>query len=194
MTPAGGPTTHDVTRLLRAWGAGDRDAGEAVLDRIYGALRKTAGSALRRERHDHSLQPTELVHETFLRLLKQRSVSWESRQHFLAIASKLIRRILIDHARRRGRAKRGADWSPVTVDRVELEVVAPVPGLGALDDALTRLGQLDARKVAVVRLHAIAGLSVAETATRLECSVSTVVRDWRFTRKWLATQLDGGEG
>ncbi len=183
-------TTHDITRLLLAWNHGDREAGDALLDRIYDALRQTACRALRRERNDHSLQPTELVNETFLRLLAQRAVSWESRQHFLAIASKLIRRVLIDHARRRGRFKRGAGWVPVRADDCELEATAAPPELQALDEAVAALEALDTRKAAVVRLHAMAGFSVAETAARLGCSVSTVVRDWRFIRVWLATRMD----
>jgi RNA polymerase sigma factor (TIGR02999 family) len=180
-----------ITALLQAWTAGDTAAGEQLFPLIYAELRRRAAAHLRRERTDHTLQPTALVNEAYLRLLRQR-VSWESRAHFLGIASQLMRRILVDHARRAGRVKRAGGILQVTLDE-GLPALDGPPRLDclALDAALTKLAAVDDRKARIAELRFFGGLSLPETAHVMRLSVATVEREWRTTRAWLHSVLTG---
>ena len=183
------PPRRDVTGLLRAWADGDTAAADKFIPLIYQQLRRRAAAYLRRERPDHTLQPTALVHETFVRLVDQRQVAWQNRAQFLAIASQMMRRILVDHARRRGMAKRSGRWFQVDLnDQIDPASEKDVNIL-ALNDLLTRLAEFDSRKSRVVELRYFGGLSLEETAHVLEVSPATVDREWRAARAWLYSQL-----
>ena len=175
--------------MLVAWGQGDQAALEQLIPLVHGELRRIARGCLRQERPDHTLQATALVNEAFLRLVDVRQVSWRDRAHFLAMAARLMRRILVDFARTRHAAKRGGD--AVRVSLAEAHGLADRPGhdLVALDEALSALAVRDARKARVVELRFFAGLSVEETALVLEVSRDTVLRDWRLARAWLTREL-----
>jgi RNA polymerase sigma factor (TIGR02999 family) len=183
------PSSQEVTALLKEWSAGDRGALERLMPLVYGELRQLAASHLRSERGDHTLQPTALVHEAYLRLIGQRSVTWANRAHFFGIAAQMMRRVLVDHARRRLAAKR----SPGTlyVDLGEEVAAAPdrAPELLALDRALTELERLDPRQARVVELRFFAGLSVEETAEVAGVSTATVKREWRTARAFLRHEI-----
>jgi RNA polymerase sigma-70 factor, ECF subfamily len=184
------PSGQEVTALLREWSAGDRGALERLMPLVYEELRKLAASHLKSERGNHTLQPTALVHEAYLRLIGQRSVSWASRAHFYGIAAQMMRRVLVDHARKRQAAKR----SPGTlfVDLAE-EAAAPaperMPELLVLDRALTELERLDPRQARVVELRFFAGLSVEETAEVAGISTATVKREWKTARAFLRHEI-----
>ena len=184
----------DLTDLLRAWGDGDDGALAELMDRVYNELRAMAGAQLRNERESHTLQPTALVHEAYLRLVDQDRADWQSRAQFFDVAARMMRRILVDHARRRGRLKRGGGAEMVELGAVAAPEPRPFEDLLALDEALERLERLDPRQARVVELHFIVGLSVAETAEVLGCSKATVSRDWREARMWLARELGGRGG
>jgi RNA polymerase sigma factor (TIGR02999 family) len=178
-----------VTHLLRQWSSGDREAAEKVMPLVYDELRRIAALQLRRERSEHTLQATAIVHEAYLRLSEQGGLRWPSRTHFFAFAAHLIRRILVDQARLRGRAKRGGHLHRVTL--AEAAELAPGRSLDlvALDDALSALEALDPRKAAVVELRFFAGLSLEETAVQLGISTETVSREWRRAKAWLYREL-----
>jgi RNA polymerase sigma factor (TIGR02999 family) len=178
-----------VTDLLLASRAGDRDASDLLIKALYGELRRKAAALLRRERPGHTLQPTALVHEAYLRLIDQKRVAWQNRAHFLGVAAEMMRRILIDHARTRKAAKRGGGATRITLD----ESLAPSGprelDLIALDKALNELATLDSRQSRVVELRAFGGLSVEETAEVMDISPATVKRYWAFSSAWLARRL-----
>jgi RNA polymerase sigma factor (TIGR02999 family) len=182
----------DLTGLLQAWRAGDPAALDSLLPLVYDALRQIAAQRLRREGSGAvTLQPTALVHEAFLRLVHG-DVDWQSRAHFFAVASRIMRNVVIDQARRRRADKRGGDV--VRVDLTQGAEAAAGPAaidVLALDEALSRLEALDARQAKVVELRFFAGLSSEETAAVLDCSLATVVRDWRTARAWLFRELEG---
>lgn len=182
-------TSANVTQLLRAWAGGDPDALEALTPLVYAELHHRAARAMAAERPDHSLQPTALVHEAFVRLMTSKDVVWEDRAHFFALSARLMRRILVDFARARHREKRGGGGTPVPLD--DIAVVSPqkAPYLVALDDALIRLAEVDPRKSEVVELRFFGGLSVEETADLLKLSRATVMRDWKVARLWLLREL-----
>ena len=186
------PTTQDVTALLRAWSNGDPEAGERLLPIVYGDLRRQAARLLRGERRDHTLEPTALVHETYLRLVEQRGADWRCRAQFFGVAAQAMRRILVDHARRHGARKRGGSWDRITLDenRQAWPAERDVDVL-ALEDALGELATLDPDKVRLVELRFFAGLSLEETAEVLGVSPSTVSREWRLARAWLLRRLRG---
>ncbi len=191
MTETGRET---VTHLLRAWAAGEDAAADALLDTIYPELRRLAAAALRRERPGHTLQPTALVHEAYLRLVDQHAVEWQSRGHFFALAARMIRRILVDHARRRGYAKRGGNWVRVSFAGIEPTLFARGEAerpqdLVALDDALRRLAEIDEAKAKLVELRYFGGLQVQEIAELEGLSTATVNRRWRAARAWLFQAL-----
>jgi RNA polymerase sigma factor (TIGR02999 family) len=179
----------DVTRLLKEWAGGQRDALDKLVPAVHGELRKLAGGRMRGERPGHTLQVTGLVNEAYLRLIDQKRVQWRDRRHFFAIASECMRRILVDYARRRHTKKRGGDKVVVELD--EFVDAAEERGIDliALDDALAALGELDPRQAKVVELRYFAGLSVAEIAETLEVSPATVKREWDTARLWLTSQL-----
>ena len=182
---------HQVTDLLLAWGNGDRAALDELLPIIHQELRRLARLQMRGERPNHTLQTTALVNEAFLRLVELRRIGWHDRTHFLAISARLMRRILVDHARSRGYEKRGGGAAAVALDDAVVAATEPATNFVALDDALQDLARLDARKSRVVELRFFGGLSVAETADALDISPETVMRDWRFAKVWLLRQISG---
>ena len=179
----------DVTQILHRWQGGDDAALEELLRAVYPELRRVAARQLRAERSGHSLQPTGIAHDVYLRLIDQQRVTWQNRAHFLAIAARLTRRVLVDHARRRAAWKRGLGIKPVPLEEVDV----PAPGgdtdLVALDSALARLAVIDSRQARVVELRFFGGLSIQETASVLDISPATVKRDWESARLWLFEQL-----
>lgn len=184
---------ESVTDLLRAWSEGDPEAEDALMDRIYRQLRRMAAVRMREERTSHTLQPTALVHEVFLRLVEQGGARWRDRRQFFYVAGRMMRRVLVDHARGKGRAKRAG--SAVHVSLEALGGSGPADGrdpdlIIALDEALEQLAGFDRRRARVVELHFLVGLSVAETAVALGCSEATVSRDWRLARAWLLRRLE----
>ena len=188
MSDEGGRAAGDVTQLLREWRGGDERALDALAPMVYDDLRRLAGHYMGAERASHTLQPTALVHEAFMRLVGT-EVPWQDRAHFLSVAARSMRRILVDHARSRGRKKRGGEAPHLPLEKVD----APVPEAGAeileLDDALERLKQLDERKARVVELVYFGGLTQVETGEVLEVSVATVERELRQARAWLHREL-----
>ena len=178
---------RDITALLKDWSGGDRDALERLMPIVYGELKRLASSYLRSERPDHTLQPTALVHEAYLRLEGQRSVVWSNRAHFFGIAARIMRRILVDHARRRGAAKR--DVATLRVTLVDDAAADRAPELIALDTALTSLEDLDPQQARVVELRYFGGLTVEETAEAAGISTATVKREWRTARAWLRREI-----
>lgn len=177
----------DVTRLLLDLSNGRREATDELLPLVYAELRDLAARLLRHERPDHTLQPTALVHEAYLRLVDQRVETWENKAHFLGIAAQAMRRILVDHARRRATAKRRG--ARVTLEEDLAPATDPAPDLLEIDAALARLAELDARQARVVELRFFGGLSVEETASVLGTGTATVKRDWAFARAWLHREL-----
>jgi RNA polymerase sigma factor (TIGR02999 family) len=180
-----------VTDLLRAWTDGDDGALERLTPLVEAELRRLARGYMRRERQGHTLQTTALVNEAFLRLTDARRVRWQDRAHFLGISARLMRRVLVDHARSRGYRKRGGGAERVTLDEGILGTPEPDLDLLALDRALDALAAADARKCRVVELRYFAGLSVEETAEVLGVSPDTVKRDWRMAKLWLLRELEG---
>jgi RNA polymerase sigma factor (TIGR02999 family) len=186
-------SSDDVTLLLRAWHAGDEDAYRRVSSMLYDELRRQAAFCMRRQRPGDTMQATALVHEAFLRLTGARKVDWQDRQHFLAVAARTMRRVLVDLARARGSTKRGSGASHVSLEPDVVAAGGPSPlDLIALDEALDTLATLDVRKVRVIELRFFAGLTVDETAHVLDVSPDTVARDWRMARAWLLRELDYG--
>lgn len=186
MRPA---ATLEVTRILNSWQAGDADAAAKLMPLVYEELRRLARNYLRRERSDHTLQATALVHEAYLRLVDDPSVSWQSRAHFYGIAARLMRRILVDHARARNAAKRGGLVEKVSLDEARDLPPAGANDLVALDGALQDLAKTYPRKGEVVELKFFGGLEAKEIALVLQVSEKTVLRDWQFAKLWLCREL-----
>jgi RNA polymerase sigma-70 factor, ECF subfamily len=185
--------TGDVSTLLRAWSGGDQSALEKLTPIVYDELRRRASLCMKRERTGNSLQTTALVNEAYMRLVDYKRMQWQNRAHFFAVSAQLMRRILVDHARRHNVKRGGA------VPHVSLEEAAVVVGerpvdLVALDDAMNALGRHDPRKVQVVEMRFFGGLSVEETAEVLKVSPVTVRRDWSTAKVWLYKELAGGTG
>ena len=184
---------NDVTSLLHAWSDGDSAARDRLLPVVYQELRRRAAGYLRRERLGHTLQPTALVHEAYLRLVNQNRASWENRAQFFGVASQVMRRILIDHARGGRMAKRSGQWVRVALDEGVAELGPPDVEVLDLDRAMTRLAAFDPRKSRIAELRFFGGLSLHEVAHVLGISVATVERDWQTARAWLyATLKDQG--
>jgi RNA polymerase sigma factor (TIGR02999 family) len=182
----------DVTRLLASAAGGDRAVLDRLMPLVYDELRRIASRRLRDERRAHTLQTTALVNEAYMRLVEQRAVAWENRAQFFAIAARLMRYILVDHARARAGAKRGGGITHVAFDDDALpQAEQPFESLLLIDDALTRLERIDARKCRVVELRLFSGLTVDETADVLGVSPMTVMRDWRMAKAWLLKELSG---
>jgi RNA polymerase sigma-70 factor (ECF subfamily) len=184
-------TVEDISQLLRVWSEGDQNALEKLTPIVYDELHRLARRYMKRERPGHSLQTTALVNEAYMRLVDYKRMQWQNRAHFFAVSSALMRRILVDHARRRN-LKRGAG-----VHHVSLEDAAVMGGhraanLVALDDAMNALARLDPRKVQVVEMRFFGGLSVEETAEVLKVSPVTVMRDWSMAKAWLYRECGGG--
>ena len=188
MTP---PSREDVTQLLRAWSDGHQEALEKLMPLVYDELRRLARHYMRRERPGHILQTSALVNEAYLRLVDASQVNWQSRAHFFAISSELMRRILVDFARAQQSQKRGAGVPAVSLDE-ELDMSEQRLDLAALDDALKALAVLDPRKSRMVELRFFGGLSIEETAEVLKVSPETVKRDWKLAKVWLLRELGAG--
>ena len=184
-------TAGSISQLLRAWGRGDTQAREDLVPLVYQELRRRASAYLRRERPDHTLQPTALVHEAYIRLLAQRRVSWANRAQFFALAAQLMRRILVDHARERQAAKRPGGIR-VTFDEAVRAVPPPDCEIVMLDEALGELARLDPRQAGIVELKYFGGLSEAEIAAVLSLSRATVTREWQSARAWLYRRITKG--
>lgn len=189
--PAPKPTQGDATRILSEAAQGDESAAARLLPLVYDELRALAGGAMRAERASHTLQPTAIVHEAYLRMIDQTRATFESRAHFMAVAAQTIRRILCDHARARNAQKRGGGWARVTLSG-EADSPDKAVDLIELDEALKSLSENDPRKARVVECRFFAQMSVEETARALDVSVSTVEADWRVARAFLRTALDAG--
>ena len=185
------PLPGDVTELLRAWSDGDDGALERLLPLMEAELRRLARGYMGRERRGHTLQTTALVNEAFVRLTDARQVRWQDRAHFLALSARLMRRVLVDHARSRGYRKRGGGAERVTLDEELVASPEPPVDVLALDRALEALAAVDARKSRVIELRFFGGLSVEETADVLHVSPDTVKRDWRLAKLWLLRELEG---
>lgn len=181
----------DVTGLLRAWRGGDRAALDELLPLVYDELRRIARRHMARERRDHTLQPTALVHEAFGRLIDA-TTPWEDRVHFFAVAATTMRRILVEHARKANRAKRGGGARPVTLDDAVVAATPRSPDVLALDRALDRLAGMDERKAKIVELHYFGGMTYEEGAAALGISAATFHRDLRIGRAWLQREMTDG--
>jgi RNA polymerase sigma factor (TIGR02999 family) len=182
----------ETTQLLLAWADGDPQALDALAPRIYRDLRRMAANFMKGERKGHTLQATALVHEVYLRLIDVQKVPWEGRAHFFAICAQIMRRILVDAARKRSASKHGGGLGRIDLDEVPYLSDEKDTQLIALNDALDQLKESDLRKAKIVELRYFGGLSVEETATVLKVSVETVTRDWRLARGWLLAELSGG--
>jgi RNA polymerase sigma-70 factor (ECF subfamily) len=185
------PLPGAVTDLLRAWSDGDDEALEQLTPLVEAELRRLARACMSRERRGHTLQPTALVNEAFLRLTDARSIRWQDRAHFVGIAARLMRRVLVDHARSRGSGKRGGGAERVTLDEGLVAAPGPTVDVVALDRALEALAAVDVRKSRTIELRFFGGLSVEETADVLHVSPDTVKRDWRLAKLWLLRALKG---
>ena len=191
MTDPSSPT-HEVTRLLAAWGGGDTAALERLMPLVYAELRRLARHYMSRERPGHTLQSTALVNEAYLRLVDQQSMRWENRAHFFGIAARLMRQILVEHARGRRAAKRGGGQYRLSLSKVDRVASGPDVDLLALDEALVRLEAIDSQKSRIVELRYFGGLGIEETAEVIGVSPATVKRDWSMARAWLRCEIGDG--
>jgi RNA polymerase sigma factor (TIGR02999 family) len=182
-------STGEITRLLADWGEGDEAALKKLLPLVYDELHRLANAYMRRERQDHTLQTTALVHEAYLRLVGQQNVQRQTRAHFFAVAARVMRNILVDHARGRGRAKRGEGKPALPLGDVAVMSDEQADELVAVNTALDGLTAIDARKGRVFELRYFGGMSVDEAAEALKVSPATVTRDWRMARAWLRREL-----
>jgi RNA polymerase sigma factor (TIGR02999 family) len=183
--------SHQATRLLLAWGNGDPAALEQLIPLVHAELRQLARRYMGRERPGHTLQPTALINEAYLRLVDLRRIRWQDRTHFLAMAARLMRRILVDNARSKGYRKRGARPRQVSLDDGLVMSDSKTEDLIALDEALSRFTEVSPRRAQVVELRFFGGLSLEETASALQVSTETVKRDFRLAKVWLFRELAG---
>ena len=182
---------NDVSELLRAWSGGDQGALEKLTPVVYGELHRLARRYMKREKPGHSLQTTALVNEAYLRLVDYKRMQWQDRAHFFAVSAQVMRRILVEHARRHNQ-RRGGDVRHVSLDQAAVVGGGRSADLVALDDAMNTLARMDPRKVQVVEMRFFGGLSVEETAEVLQISPVTVMRDWSTAKAWLFRELAGG--
>ena len=195
-SPKAGQSTSengDVSVLLQAWGKGDLEAREKLMPLVYSELRRRAAAYLRRERADHTLQPTALVNEAYLRIVGQQGVEWQNRAHFCGIAAQMMRRILVDHARGRGRGKRLGTGVRVTLTENIGKADPPDCELLLLDQALHELSSIDPQQAQIVELRYFGGLTESEVADVLTVSRSTVTREWTIAKGWLYRRMTGGQ-
>ena len=185
------PLSHNITHLLKEWSAGDRRALDRLTPLVYEELHRQAARFLRRERPGHTLQTSALINEAYLRLIDAKDVQWQSRAHFFAIAANLMRRVLVDHARRRDAEKRGGTHIRLTLDGTLAMANETDLDLLAIDEALDKLAVIDSQQARVVELRFFSGLSVEETAAALGVSPKTVKRDWSVARAWLRREMEG---
>lgn len=183
--------SQDITRMLKDWSGGNREALNRLLPYVYNELHRQASRYLRRERSDHTLQTTALINEAYLKLIDQREVEWQNRAHFLAVAAQAMRRILVDYARTRKREKRGGEDVKLQLDEAAINTPANEKSIDlvALDEALTQLAEFDERQARVVELRYFSGMTEEETAEVLAISPATVRRDWNMAKAWLHRQL-----
>lgn len=186
------PPPHEVTELLLDWGQGDQAALDKLMPLVYGELRRLARQYLNKERTAHTLQTTDLIHETYLKLVNQNRVKWQNRAHFFGVSAQLMRRILVDGARRRKRSKRGSGAQLLSLDEGTIVSREPPLDLVAFDEALTRLADIDPRKAQVVELRFFGGLSIEEAAEFLKVSNITIIRDCNMAKAWLHRALANG--
>lgn len=179
----------DVTQILQAWSDGDESASERLMPLVYQELRRLAGDYMRRERSDHTLQATALVHEAYLKLVDQDQVGWKNRAHFCGVAAQLMRRVLMEHARGRNTGKRGGKLEKLYLDETRELAQERPPDLIALDDALKSFAGTFPRESEVVELKFFGGLEAKEIAEVLHVSTKTVLRDWSFAKLWLCREL-----
>jgi RNA polymerase sigma factor (TIGR02999 family) len=187
--PARSP--HEITQLLAEWSDGNQTALDKLYPLVYDELHKMANRYMKRERKDHTLQTTALINEAYVRMVDQKNVHWENRAHFFAISAQIMRRILIDHARRHHYAKRGGGALKVSLDETAMVASDPAPDMLLLDEALNRLAEMDPRRGQVVELRYFGGLNNEEIAGVLKISENTVTRDWNMARAWLYQELSG---
>lgn len=181
---------RNITQLLTAWGAGDKAALDALIPVVYDELRRQASRYLRRERPGHTLQTTALINEAYLRLVDQKTTRWQNRAQFFGIAAQLMRRILVDHARAKHRAKRGGSDIRVSLTDATAVTSDETLDLVELDEALNRLGEIDPQQSKIVELRFFSGLNVEETAAALSISPATVKRDWSMAKAWLHREIN----
>jgi RNA polymerase sigma factor (TIGR02999 family) len=181
--------SHEVSQLLIEWSEGNQAALDRLMPMVYQELRRLAHQYLNKERKGRTLQTSDLVHEAYLRLVDQRRVHWQNRAHFYGIAAELMRRILVDRARRRRRIKRGGDAARITLDQDIALLEQPAVDVIAIDEVLTKLAHIDKRKARIVELRFFGGLEVEETAAFLEISERTVMREWKMAKAWLHREL-----
>ena len=191
MTKSLPPEPHQITQLLAEWSEGNPSALDELYPLVYEELHRLARRYMSRERKGHTLQTTALINEAYVRLVDQRNVQWANRSHFFAISAQIMRRILIDHARRHGYAKRGGGARQVSLDETAAVIQDNLSEFLRLDEALTSLAQLDPRRSQVVELRYFGGLNNEEIAEVLKISENTVIRDWNMARAWLYRQLSG---
>ena len=187
------PPRQEVTQVLVDWNKGDQNAPDRLMPLVYEELRKLARNYLQRERSDHTLQATGLVHEAYLRLVDQSSMSWQNRAHFFAVAAQVMRRILVDHARSHRAEKRGGEREKIEFDEALAPSDEKAVDLIALDDALQDLGKLDPRQSRIVELRFFGGLTNEEIGEVLEISPRTIKREWRLAKAWLRREIMGRE-
>jgi len=184
------PPPNEITPLLLRWSQGDEAALSLLLPIVYQELHRLAQSYLRRERADHTLQPTALINEAYLRLIRQDTPDWQSRSHFFGVAARLMRQILVEHARTHAAAKRGGGAAELALDEAWHYTGEQAAELVALDDALQALAQFDERKVRIIELRYFGGMSLEETATALNLSIATINKETRLARAWLHRELN----
>jgi RNA polymerase sigma-70 factor (ECF subfamily) len=183
------PEKFDITQILRDWNRGDPEAPARLMPLVYEELRRRAADCLRRERKDHTLQPTALVHEAYLTLVGQDRAQWKNRAHFCSVAAQLMRRILVKYAEARGADKRGGQMRKIYLDETRELAQERAPDLLALDDALKSLAVSHPRESEIVELKFFGGLNAKEIGEILHVSTKTVLRDWQFAKAWLNRQL-----
>ena len=187
MNPTGSTGKHDISGLLCAWSQGDQQALDQLIPIVYQELHRLARNYMNREQPGHSLQPTALVNEAYIRLVDYKRMQWQDRAHFFAVSAQLMRRILVDRARKRRNLKRGAGVRHLDLN--ETTWMTSAPDLTAVDDALNELAKIDQRKVQVVEMRFFGGLTVEETAEVMKISTITVIRDWNTAKAWLHREL-----
>jgi RNA polymerase sigma factor (TIGR02999 family) len=180
---------HEVTQILHEWSDGDKDAPARLMPLVYNELRRQARNYLARERGSHTLQPTALVHEAYLRLVDQTRISWQNRAHFFGIAANMMRRVLVDHARSHASEKRGGAAVRLSIEDIQIPLEQRASDLVALDEALEKLVKFDERKAKIVEMRFFGGLTDEEIAEVLNVSSRTVLRDWKTARLWLYREL-----
>lgn len=181
----------NITEVLERWSNGEQSALDELVPLIYKELRRLAGNYIRRERHDHTLQPTALINEVFVRLIDQDDIKWQNRAHFFGIAARLMRRILVDHARNQQAAKRGGGQYSLSLSRADRIASQPSVDLLAVHLALQELEELDPQQSRVVELRFFGGLTIEETAEVMGLGHATVEREWKMARSWLRHELGG---